>query len=82
MARADADDTYEPDRFELQLKLLENNNNISLVGSNVKYIDKKEKFLSFSNLPIDHFDIWSRLFQSHCSFYNIFRKYVKKGALQ
>ena len=62
MARADADDTYEPDRFELQLKLLENNNNISLVGSNVKYIDKKEKFLSFSNLPIDHFDIWSRLF--------------------
>ena len=62
LARADADDTYEPDRFELQLKLLENNNNISLVGSNVKYIDKKEKFLSFSNLPIDHFDIWSRLF--------------------
>ena len=62
LARADADDTYEPDRFELQLKLLENNTNISLVGSNVKYIDKKENFLSFSNLPIDHFDIWSRLF--------------------
>ena len=42
----------------------EKNTNISLVGSNVKYIDKKGNFLSFSNLPIDHFSIWSRLFLS------------------
>ena len=62
LARADADDIYEPDRFELQLKFLENNTNISLVGSNVKYIDKNENFLNFSSLPIDHFNIWSRLF--------------------
>tara|TARA_Y100000022_G_C13243591_1_gene373662 strand:+ start:499 stop:1560 length:1062 start_codon:yes stop_codon:yes gene_type:complete len=62
LARADADDIYEPNRFELQLKFLEKNSNISLVGSNVKYIDKNEKFLNFSDLPIDHFNIWSRLF--------------------
>ena len=62
LARADADDIYEPDRFAVQLKFLKKNTNISLIGSNVKYIDKNENFLSFSNLPIYHSNIWSRLF--------------------
>ena len=83
LARADADDIYEPDRFKLQLNFLEKNTNISLVGSNVKYIDKKENFLSFSNLPIDHFSIWSRLFFHNPLIHStiFFRRHIFKKVL-
>ena len=83
LARADADDVYEPDRFEFQQKFLEKNNNISLIGSNVKYIDKKENFLSFSNLPIDHFNIWSRLFFHNPLIHStiFFRRHIFKKVL-
>ena len=82
VARADADDIYEPERFELQLKFLEKNSDISLVGSNVKYIDENENLLNFSNLPIDHFNIWSRLFLHNPMIHStiFFRRDIFKNA--
>ena len=40
-----------PDRFEIQFKYLEKNDDISLVGSNVDYINKDGKFIEYSDLP-------------------------------
>ena len=37
IARADPDDIYEPDRLEKQKKVLDTNNNISVVGSQIEY---------------------------------------------
>ena len=62
IARIDADDINKPDRFKIQFKYLERNNDISIVGSNVEYIDKKSKFIQHSDLPLSHVDIKSSLF--------------------
>ena len=62
IARIDADDINKPDRFEIQFKYLEKNDDISLVGSNVEYINKDGKFIEYSDLPLNHIDIKSSLF--------------------
>ena len=62
IARIDADDINKPDRFEIQFKYLEKNDDISLVGSNVEYINKDGKFIEYSDLPLNHLDIKSSLF--------------------
>ena len=62
IARIDADDINKPDRFEIQFKYLEKNHDISLVGSNVEYINKDGKFIEYSDLPLNHLDIKSSLF--------------------
>ena len=62
IARIDADDINKPDRFEIQFKYLEKNDDISIVGSNVEYIDKNSKFIQYSHLPLNHIDIKSSLF--------------------
>ena len=62
IARADADDINKPNRFEMQFEYLEKNDDISIVGSNVEYIDKNNKFIQYSNLPLNHTDIKSSLF--------------------
>jgi glycosyltransferase involved in cell wall biosynthesis len=43
IARMDADDISEPDRFEKQLNYLEKNRNIFMVGSDIQLIDKDGK---------------------------------------
>ena len=62
IARIDADDINKPDRFEIQFKYLEKNHDISLVGSNVEYINKHGSFIKYSDLPLNHIDIKSSLF--------------------
>ena len=62
IARIDADDINKPDRFEIQFKYLEKNHDISIVGSNVEYIDKDSRFIHYSDLPLSHMDIKSSLF--------------------
>lgn len=41
IARMDADDISLPDRFELQYRFMENNREVSLLGSAINYIDQE-----------------------------------------
>lgn len=58
IARMDADDISEPDRFAKQAAFLEANLAIALCGSRAKAIDKDGKFLkNFDYPPLTHQDI-------------------------
>ncbi|MGH7156963.1 MAG: glycosyltransferase family 2 protein [Candidatus Saccharimonadales bacterium] len=50
IARQDADDVSMSNRLEAQVILLNENSDIHLVGSNIKLVDKKLNFMSYSNL--------------------------------
>ena len=54
VARMDADDISHPKRFEFQLKYLQNNLNIAIVGSQISIIDDKNEIIKkIDNLPLD-----------------------------
>ena len=56
--RVDPDDIILPNRIETQVRILENNKDIDVLGSNVVYFNsdtKKEVFRS--NFPLDHLSI-------------------------
>jgi len=58
VARMDADDISIPNRFETQVKFLQNNN-VNIVGSWVSEFDKDEKIIISSRiLPISHKEIY------------------------
>ena len=67
IARMDADDICQENRFEKQLSFLNNNKDYSLVGSNATCIDSKDKRKKITNLPLGNFYIKRRL-----NFYNTF----------
>lgn len=51
IARFDSDDIMQKDRLEIQLKFLEKNKLISVVGSNLSIIDKKNKIIKTRKYP-------------------------------
>jgi len=57
IARMDADDYCHQFRLEEQLKFLENNKNIDLVGTNFSYISEDGKVLRKKKLPETHNEI-------------------------
>ncbi len=67
IARMDADDICQENRFEKQLSFLNKNKDYSLVGSNATCIDSKDKRKKITNLPLGNFYIKRRL-----NFYNTF----------
>ena len=67
IARMDADDICQENRFEKQLCFLNKNKDYSLVGSNASCIDSKDKRQKITNLPLSNFYIKKRL-----NFYNTF----------
>tara|TARA_B100001027_G_C16251019_1_gene324426 strand:- start:767 stop:1657 length:891 start_codon:yes stop_codon:yes gene_type:complete len=67
IARMDADDICQENRFEKQISFLNKNKDYSLVGSNATCIDSKDKRQKITNLPLGNFHIKRRL-----NFYNTF----------
>jgi len=57
IARMDADDISELNRFEKQIDFLENHKNIDIVGSFSKNINKKGEITGSRTMPIMHTDI-------------------------
>ena len=62
IARMDADDVSKKNRLLIQKKFLEKNTKFSLVGSNAVYLNKKEKILKKTNLPLNDKEIKNTLF--------------------
>ena len=54
VARMDADDISLPNRFELQIKFLDSNPTVDVLGSNASFIDLNGNFLSYSKLRTEH----------------------------
>lgn len=57
IARLDQDDLMKRERLSLQIKYLENHNNIILLGSGVEYIDHEGDLLYKQEMPIHHKEI-------------------------
>ena len=78
IAIMDSDDIALPQRLEKQLKYLQNNTFISLVGSWSQYIDENGGFLQINKRPIEHEQIIKRLFSfGHPSLSSVmFRKSI------
>jgi glycosyltransferase involved in cell wall biosynthesis len=57
IARMDADDFSKKKRLQVQKDFLDKNDNFLLIGSNAIYINKNNKFIKKTNLPIDYKDI-------------------------
>jgi glycosyltransferase involved in cell wall biosynthesis len=57
IARMDADDISELNRFEKQIDFLENHKNIDIVGSFSKNINNKGEIIGSRTMPIMHSDI-------------------------
>lgn len=57
IARMDADDIARPNRLYVQLKFLENNPQVGVVGSWVEVIDEREKYKQILRTPVNDKDI-------------------------
>jgi len=58
VARMDADDLSLPERFEIQIKYLEENKNISVVGSHVEeFFDEQDSPNQIKRVPLTYQDI-------------------------
>ncbi len=65
IARMDADDICEKNRFEKQLNFLESNPDIGIVGSSVIMIDERGNKIKILNRETSHINIkWSSLFST------------------
>jgi glycosyltransferase involved in cell wall biosynthesis len=54
VARFDADDLCEPDRFEKQLAYLDAHADVAVLGSQLRMIDGKGDFLGYRAYPLEH----------------------------
>lgn len=66
IARMDADDICRYDRLSTQAKYLDNNSEISLIGSCLKVIDENNKTLGYRVFPEKHIDIVQG-FRTYCT---------------
>lgn len=57
IARMDADDIAEANRFKIQFDILNENPEIDVIGSNVTFIDERNNFISEKKYPEVHEDI-------------------------
>ena len=57
IARFDADDVNTPDRFQHQLKYLEQHTDVDVVGSNIEIMDEKGITIGFRDYPEHHASI-------------------------
>ena len=51
LARLDSDDLMESNRLQVQIKFLEDNKDVAVVGSQVSYIDASNDLLGYSKYP-------------------------------
>jgi GT2 family glycosyltransferase len=69
VAIMDADDVSYPNRLELQVKYLENNPDVDVLGSAIAAIDQKGSFLEFRYRPERHEVLVDKIFYEN-PFYN------------
>lgn len=81
IARMDADDITYPTRFEKQIKFLEKNKNIYLVGSNADVINHMGEIIGEKNEPLTSDAIYKAYFGFHPLIHPtcVFRNKLKKG---
>ena len=65
IARMDADDIADPTRFEKQIKFLEKNKKVFLVGSNAYVINRKGEIIGEKNEPLSSEAIYKAYFGFH-----------------
>lgn len=64
IARMDADDISKPERFEKQIKFLEKNSKIGVLGTAMEQIDAKGKKISVLCPPLNHkLILWKMFFE-------------------
>ena len=62
-ARIDSDDVYHPAKFENQIKFLDDNLNIAIVGTQANYLSQSGIISKLNiNVPVEHKDILRNLF--------------------
>jgi O86/O127-antigen biosynthesis beta-1,3-galactosyltransferase len=61
IARIDADDIANVDRFEKQVKILEDND-YDVIGSNIEYIDEEGRIVGSKTYPESNTDIRNKIF--------------------
>lgn len=66
LARMDADDISRPERLKKQLQYLKAHPEISLVGTNMEFIDEKGRSLGYRRFPEEH-DVIARDLRVYCS---------------
>lgn len=81
IARMDADDIADPTRFEKQVRFLENNPDVFLVGSNAYVINKKGEIIGEKNEPLSSADIYNSYFGFHPIIHpsSMIRRTLKNG---
>jgi glycosyltransferase involved in cell wall biosynthesis len=62
IAKMDADDVAVPERLERQVKFLQKNKDIFLVGSHAEIIDRNGKKLGIKQTPVSHKKIYTSFF--------------------
>jgi glycosyltransferase involved in cell wall biosynthesis len=81
VARMDTDDIARNDRFEKQIKFMEENQNIDLVGSWIsEFENNPEKIISYRQLPTKHDDIY-KFGQFRCPVNHMTVMYRKSAVL-
>jgi len=61
IARIDSDDLMAPDRVQVQLDFLEENNHVICVGSQLEFIDEEGRTIGNTNYPLIHNQILNRM---------------------
>lgn len=64
IARIDADDEMLSNRLQLQVEYLENNKEVSVLGSNAKFVDNSKTL--FSSLPLNYAEVSDALRRYNC----------------
>jgi glycosyltransferase involved in cell wall biosynthesis len=62
IARIDCDDICLGNRIKVQYEYLQENKEISFIGSNVRFVDTNKKKLYDLNLPLNHDDITKKMY--------------------
>ncbi|MEM3362588.1 MAG: glycosyltransferase [Candidatus Aenigmatarchaeota archaeon] len=80
IARMDADDIAHPQRLEKQVKFLEKNSHVFLVGASAYVIDQQGKKIGEKIMPIHHEDIFSEYVIFHPIIHStiMFRNHIIK----
>jgi glycosyltransferase involved in cell wall biosynthesis len=66
IARMDADDIALPERLALQIRFLDENPNVALVGGQTELIDSYSKSFKLCQLPQTHDEIITKIFTANC----------------
>lgn len=65
IARQDADDVWLPGKLDAQMKFLDENDNIDVIGTQMRVVDIEGNHLQDTNYPLDHESVVNELLSAH-----------------